>query len=667
LYYYYKKGEMMLLEGQQCSHYCLIQLLKQGGMGQVYRAEDMLLPRQVAIKVIRADSAHSSDRAAMEDAVRLFIREARAIAQLDHNNILSLYDSGEEQINGIKVMYMVMPLRHEGSFADWLKKYMVGDDTLPLAGVERVVGQAAAALQYVHDRGIIHKDVKPSNFLVREYAKDISHLNLELADFGIAKVMKLSTESKIIRGTPLYMAPEQWDGDTVPATDQYALAIMAYELLTGYHPFCKQGQQQKQLYYQHISMQPAAPSMLNAALSHDIDTVILRALEKDPQHRFPSISAFAHAFRDVVLDSGNVHQSLPLNELEARRGTNRIVILSDGRQVTVPISAGAYEGQSIRMEGFGNPTTYDGPKGALILTIRLLVIEKPLPVIEKPLPSSVDPGAKTELIPLPIKKEGKRLPPSPTLGGTLIDQTRWKSSAKAWMFIVLCCVVLFSGSFYYVTTHVSGKSPVTTSTVPYPSYLHGHGQLALYDPLTDDRKGYQWLSTGLSKLPPANGNCAFRKGGFDVSVNGDANHKIYFHPCIANNTNFSNFAYEVNMKILEGDCGGLTFRGNGDAFYYFIVCQDGHYRFVKYTNDQTPAVILKDAISPSIIMMLNADNSIALKADGTTMSLYLNERLIDNIQASSYHSGQIGILVRSQELNVLTEAVFSNVHLWKLT
>src|SRR5438876_4144755 len=125
----------MLLEGQQYSHYRLVRLLKQGGMGQVYLADDTSLQRQVAIKVIRTDFAHAADQAAVQEAAQLFAREARAIARLDHPHILPLYDSGEEDINNTKVMYMVMPLRHEGSFADWLHVH-TGGGGLPLAGVE---------------------------------------------------------------------------------------------------------------------------------------------------------------------------------------------------------------------------------------------------------------------------------------------------------------------------------------------------------------------------------------------------------------------------------------------------------------------------------------------------------------------------------------------------
>jgi serine/threonine protein kinase len=103
----------MLLEGQQYSHYRFVRLLKHGGMGEVYLGEDISLQRQVAIKVIRTDFAHTADEAAVREAAHLFSREARAIAQLDHPHILPLYDSGALEISNTKVMYMVMPLRHD--------------------------------------------------------------------------------------------------------------------------------------------------------------------------------------------------------------------------------------------------------------------------------------------------------------------------------------------------------------------------------------------------------------------------------------------------------------------------------------------------------------------------------------------------------------------------
>jgi serine/threonine protein kinase len=698
----------MLLEGQQYSHYRLVRLLKQGGMGQVYQAEDTSLQRQVAIKVIRTDFAQAADQGAVQEAAQLFAREARAIAQLDHPHILPLYDSGEEYINATKVMYMVMPLRPEGSFADWLRTY-TGGVSLPLAGVERVVRQAAEALQHAHDREIIHKDVKPSNFLVREHTDHLSQLNLQLADFGVAKVMRLTSDSQVIRGTPGYMAPEQWNGHPVPATDQYALAVMAYELLTGHYPFKGRGYQQ--LWYQHTQMTPVPPSTINPSIPHAVDEVLLRALAKNPASRFPSITAFARAFRQAVINSGQISHTLKISSFEAQRGINKLVTLPDGRQITVSVPAGVSQGQVIRMENYGHPTTYDGPKGALLVSVAIA------PFVGEMIDWSVDHIAPTVPFLPPTEKERPSRPPFVPTPQPPSSTHRSKRPLKFVGLLgflaltIISCSALFtrmqentiSNAHAIATFSAAGatatktaaqanatatESAVSASTAtaqtqatmtiqqanPYPSYLPGSGQLALYDPLKDDSKGYQWLPPKPLPLPPANGNCVFKNAGLDASVNGNNNYVVYFHPCITTNTDFSDFAYEVHMTLLAGDCGGVSFRGRGDAFYYFVICQDGRYRVVKYMQDPglgvtpTPSLnpVLRDLSSQFINMSLNQDNLITIWAKGSTIKLYVNEQLIDTIQDPSYSTGQIGVLVKSWNLNTLTEAVFSDARVWNL-
>ncbi|HXX77365.1 MAG TPA: protein kinase, partial [Ktedonobacteraceae bacterium] len=197
---------------------------------------------------------------------------------------------------------------------------------------------------------------------------------LLLTDFGIAKLSMLTTRaSQSIRGTPTYMAPEQWEGRPVPATDQYALAVMLYELLTGQPPFRGTPMQ---MMYAHVNAQPQTPSSLNARLSSAIDTVVLRGLAKRPEERFPSIIAFAFAFRQalrsvdasialgishpetytldrspITLGNNGLNASaiLSISEEEARNGANRNITLPGGRQVRVRIPAGVKDRQVIRV------------------------------------------------------------------------------------------------------------------------------------------------------------------------------------------------------------------------------------------------------------------------------------------------------------------------------
>jgi serine/threonine protein kinase len=286
----------MSLEGIQLGRYQLYQMLGSGGMGEVYLAEDSGIGRQVAIKVVRSEPYYNFD---LENAVRterLFEREMKVISQLDHPYILPLYDYGETRANGTTITYMVMPYRPEGSFSAWLHQRR-HNGPLPLQDVTRFIGQAASALQHAHEHQIIHQDVKPSNFLMRVRPEEPDHPDLLLMDFGISRISTgTASTSQFVEGTPTYMAPEQWQGHPTYASDQYALAIMAYELLTGRPPFSGRAEA---IMYKHINEMPAAPSSINPALSPAIDAILQYALAKQPEERFASIAAFANALQQA--------------------------------------------------------------------------------------------------------------------------------------------------------------------------------------------------------------------------------------------------------------------------------------------------------------------------------------------------------------------------------
>jgi eukaryotic-like serine/threonine-protein kinase len=660
----------MLLEGQQCSHYRLIKLLKHGGMGEVYHGEDTRLNRQVAIKVIYTDAATVPDPKAARDVVNLFLREARVIAQLDHIHILPLYDSGEDIISGTKVMYMVMPLRHEGSFADWWYEH-ARKGPLPLPAVERVVRQAAEALQHTHDRHIIHKDVKPSNFLVRGRAEHPSQLDLQLADFGIARIALVTSESQSIRGTPSYMAPEQWSGDPVPATDQYALAVMAYELLTGHTPF--EGKEYQQLWHQHNYMRPARPSSIYPGIPREIDEVLLRALEKDPKRRFSSISAFAHAFQRAVIDSGNIQLTVRVSPFEAHVGTVRLLPLNDGREVTVPVPAGAYQGQILRLEGNGHPTTYDGPRGALILTIAIheeIAPARYANYIEPTVP--VFPATVEAILPAPPA----HLP--------LLQRPARRSSGALKIGLYLIFLLLLSGSLFGMLPKFMPLVATPPATPPPPTRFTVNGPLVFDDQLTDGSSDL-WVKA----TPPQYGNCMSLPEGLDASVGATATNgisskdvpsDIKFHSCIKKDMAqpfsyvYSDFAYEVNMTINKGDCGGVAFRVKDQQTYYFVICENGIYSLVGYLGNSEGSVTLIADSSPGIDpnpihMGLGVSNTIAVEARGKHIDLYVNGTKIDSKEDSMYLSGYIGVIAKSLQpaVNDPTDVVFTNARMWKLT
>ncbi len=275
------------LVGQTLGQYQLRELLGVGGMGAVYRAYQVNLKREVAVKII------TSDLVANKEAMARFIREAEISAKLEHNNIVPIYDFGTE--NGIT--YVVMRLLTGGSLARRIEQRI--EDARPLISLgetAELLKQLAGALDYAHSHGIIHRDIKPANIMFDNQGKPY------VVDFGIAKLTTAGTaftQTGAAMGTPSYMPPEQWRGEELtPTADQYALAVMVYQLLTGRVPF--DGDSLFSLMHKHLNEQPTPLNVLRPDIPLAVMMVINRALTKEYQGRFPSCTAFALAFESAI-------------------------------------------------------------------------------------------------------------------------------------------------------------------------------------------------------------------------------------------------------------------------------------------------------------------------------------------------------------------------------
>jgi serine/threonine-protein kinase len=249
--------------GTRLGQYEVTGMIGRGGMATVYKAKQLSMDRDVAIKVIGTQLVDDPG------FVARFEHEARLIARLQHVHILPVYDFGREG----ELLYLAMRFVDGGSLDNLLRR-----GALPLDRAARLFTQIASALSYAHREGVIHRDLKPNNILLDKNGDPY------LTDFGIAKMIHYDgpalTATGIAMGTPAYMAPEQWRGMEIDArADIYALGIMLYEMLTGKLPF--QGDTPYILMYKHFDELPPRPGTLNPDLPPEIDLITRRAMAKD--------------------------------------------------------------------------------------------------------------------------------------------------------------------------------------------------------------------------------------------------------------------------------------------------------------------------------------------------------------------------------------------------
>lgn len=260
--------------------YEIVSELGRGAMGIVYRAHDTRIARDVAIKTIKlADQVAPDEMQGLRE--RLF-REAQSAGRLSHPGIVTIYDIAEE--NGIA--YITMEFVEGRTLEELMNDGEVGD----LKAVAQLVDQMARSLDYAHARQIVHRDAKPSNILVTPDG------HTKITDFGIARITSSQmTQTGTVMGTPSYMSPEQVRGESIDGrSDQFSLAVMAYELVTGCKPFIGDGL--TDVIFKIVSEKPDPPSAINTALPTELDKIILKGLAKRPDERFQDCHAFAAEF-----------------------------------------------------------------------------------------------------------------------------------------------------------------------------------------------------------------------------------------------------------------------------------------------------------------------------------------------------------------------------------
>jgi len=280
---------MGLTSGSKLGTYEIRSPLGAGGMGEVYRATDTKLGRDVALKVLPADMAQDSERLAR------FRREARAVAALNHPNVVTLYSV--EECDGVHFLTMELV---EGVSLD----RRIGSGGLPVEQIVEIAGALAEALAAAHEKGIVHRDLKPANVMITNEGR------VKVLDFGLAKDVSNETSNEatmtsagytqagIVMGTPAYMSPEQVSGRALDhRTDIFSLGVVLHEMSTGQRPF--EGTSSAELISSILRDTPPLVTDVRSDLPSDVARVIRRCLEKDPRHRVQTARDVSNEFRDL--------------------------------------------------------------------------------------------------------------------------------------------------------------------------------------------------------------------------------------------------------------------------------------------------------------------------------------------------------------------------------
>ena len=347
------------LIGKQLDEYRLEALLAQGGMARVYRAVDVRLKRNVVVKVI--DPPFHND----PDYIVRFEREAQAIARLDHPNIVRLYRFDEQD----DWLYMAMQHVEGTDLGTVLAGYRADKEFMEPDDARRIVGEVCSALDYAHQKGVIHRDVKPANILLDRQGRAF------LTDFGLALVTDIGTRGEIF-GSPHYIAPEQAvsSAKAVPQSDLYSMGVILFEMFTGDVPF--NAAEPLDIALLHMSEEPPPPRQLRPDISRELEMVILKALAKDPGERYLTGAALSEAL-DRSLKAQSAATLFARRSAAPRQTIPERVALELGQQPLPPIPAAVAVPTPPPIEGSVSPEPVLSPanKRPAILTGAMIGLE----------------------------------------------------------------------------------------------------------------------------------------------------------------------------------------------------------------------------------------------------------------------------------------------------
>lgn len=291
----------MLIGKRINDRYKIKQFIGGGGMANVYLAKDMILERDVAIKILRLDFAND------DELIRRFHREAQSATSLVHSNIVNIYDVGEEN----NIYYIVM----EYVEGETLKQYIQRNHPIPIEKIVDIMTQIASAVSHAHQNNIIHRDIKPQNILIDHQG------NVKITDFGIAIALTSTTitHTNSVLGSVHYISPEQARGGVaMKKSDIYSLGIVLFEMLTGKLPFS--GESAISIALKHLQDETPHPRQWNPSIPQSVENIILKATAKNPLYRYDSVEELKEDLR-TCLDPSRINEplfTLPVDEEQTK-------------------------------------------------------------------------------------------------------------------------------------------------------------------------------------------------------------------------------------------------------------------------------------------------------------------------------------------------------------
>ncbi|GCE10923.1 serine/threonine protein kinase [Tengunoibacter tsumagoiensis] len=601
------------LEGFSFGPYYLKQSLGQGGMAEVYLADDEERGIEVAVKVIGSNNVEYLER---------FRREAKTIDLLRHEHILSLLEYGDQE----PWHYLVMPYVPDGTLHDRIAS---GPLSVQESGI--ILEQITSALQYAHNRGIIHRDIKPSNIL---FASDDY---VYLADFGLAKVLDADAEltrTGLIMGTPEYMAPDLADGPATRSTDIYALGVLLYEMLTGQPPFT--APTALAVYWKHIRELPQPPSQVDPSLPSTIDDVVLCALEKDPAKRFQSVTALFDAYQAALMTVAAEHAE------------------EEGELDRQAFEEAMSQPEPSRPDSLFAQTALHRRGDQLILRpAEHGYSDKALTSLSRH--SSLNNERLDETAPL-LSPSGSHSTSSPRRSFSSIGSPRRKGSISALStFIIVAGLLIFivfpMGYIYYLYSTqpepalvVNAAHQSTVVAIASPTSKAGG---VLVDSLAKNTGG-RWDEDAL--------HCFFKDGTYHAI----ATQEMTVQPCPLLQQQFTNGSVQVDVSLLAGTSASLLLRQNGEQFYEFGLTNRGQIFFLRHDRDAGDTYIsLLKPFSSTVLrggMEKNTLQVIALKDD---FKLFLNGVQVGEVYDATYAEGQIALAAATPATIALSEGSFS--------